>query len=692
MTDILDPQSIGYTETAREIPPNFNMTQMEQDLVSHIFDLYDQFKRSEYRAKKIEAAKQNRKNYDQEVDAKQRNWPWQGASCLNLPFVTIAVDNIEPRIVAALEGKGNEICRFADVGKEDKVTAALQDWFNDEMVYRVQLRRFIRGLVHDICLGGTVYATLTYTTQEEVRTDFKFVMAPVIQQDPATGQPAINPETGIPMIAVDEKTGSPILQPTGEIERDPETGAFLTEDYLDTLFQGGSLDILELSSIYCADDAENWEDADVIREVNLYYGDLCQWQEDGETGWQSIDKFIYSEAIEISTEGDQDESVKSRGETRVHGRKLIPCLEAHIRWDGQSSSDRDAGKFVGSQKIVAVVTKTTRRLIRLCLQRELNFQNRKLIRRLRMFPEFGKSMGTALATKLREVQTGASDTFNLVINSAFICMIPWYFYDPDTTGIGKQIDLIPGRGVPCKNPGDVKFPTFAVNPSQFIEFINIFVSLWERLSSVSDVQVGRAPEITGNRAQTATATMMQVQESNVKHSYSGKTLQEEFSDILDIMYDLYYMYAPMEIVWEQAGDQKIISKLDMRKRRRFVLTGTTETANKYIDRMDAETLYNLAKDEPLADRAKAFEELLREYGKHDPKSYIDPQVNQLLETYLQDPQGVMQAMAEYAQKIMLQRQIQEQEEIAARGGNGGAGLPMVLPEAREGVLEGPIEL
>jgi len=159
--DILDPQSIGYTETAKESPPDLNMTQMEQDLVSHVFDLYDKFSRSEYRAKKLASAKQNRKNYDQEVDAKQRNWPWKNASCLNLPFVTIAVDNIEPRIVAALEGKGNEICRFADVGKEDKVTAALQDWFNDEMVYRVQLRRFIRGLVHDICLDGTVFVTPT---------------------------------------------------------------------------------------------------------------------------------------------------------------------------------------------------------------------------------------------------------------------------------------------------------------------------------------------------------------------------------------------------------------------------------------------------------------------------------------------------------------------------------------------------
>lgn len=643
-------------------PSRPDQKQLEQDLVEHIFDLDTKYSTSQYRNNKIKDSDINRRHYAQEVDSKLKNWPWENASCVTLPLTTVAIDNIEPRMVSALEGKGDEICRFQDVGQADPEVEALQKWFNEELILRMELRKKIRGFVHDGLLDGTVFVIPSYEHREEIRRDFKYVMVPKMTEtlNPINGEPIMMPVNKDGQVISDGE--QPDMEETGEIEIGPD-GEMVTQDYIDVLFDGGDIEIIDMRDVKCPDNAENWEEADIIREVLIPYGDLMRFQQEGVVGYQNIDENIFSEAIE---ETITDGANKNAPSTTIHGRKMVPCLEALIKWDFQTQYDRDQGKYVGLQKIVALVTKTSRKLIRLCMQRDINFQGKKHIRRLRLNPEYGKSMGTAPATKLREIQIGASDTFNLVLNSALVCMIPWFFYSP-ASGLDKEYELIPGRGVPCTDPSQVKFPAFNVDPARYVEFINIFFSLWEKLSSVSDVQVGRQPEITGNRAQTATGTMMQVQEANVKHSYASKQFQEEFAEILDMIYDLYYMHMPIETMWESEGQKVVINKVQMRKKRRFVLTSTTETSNKYVDRMEAESLYGLAKGDPIANRVECFAELLKSYGKDDPERYIDPNVNQILEVYGANPQAFMQALQQYVMAMQAAAAVQAE---AAKGGGG----------------------
>jgi hypothetical protein len=212
----------------------------------------------------------------------------------------------------------------------------------------------------------------------------------------------------------------------------------------------------------------------------------------------------------------------------------------------------------------------------------------------------------------------------------------------------------------------VQFPKFNIDPAKFVQFINIFFSLWEKLSSVTDVHTGQEPKVQGRRHQTATAAMMQVQEANVKHSYSSKQFQEEFSELLDMIYDLYYMHAPMSLIQESEGQKRIINKAQMRKRKRFILTGTTETSNKYVDRLEAESLYNLAKEDPIANRPECFIELLKSYGKDHPEKYIDPNINAILQVYEKNPQGFMAVF----QQIMMAAQ---QAAAVAQAGKGNGG-------------------
>lgn len=653
----LDQQSIGFDEiqqtqveqqTESKDP---EVEQLERDLVEHILDMYSRYKNSEYRAKKLEEIKQARMDYEQEQDKKAKGWPWKNASALNLPLAMIAIDNAEPRIVAALEGKGDEICRFKDVGEQDDLMV-LSTWFNNELIHGVQLRKPIRSTAQRLLIEGTCYVMPEYESQKELRRDFVWKPVPVL--DPATGMP-ISAVTGQPIISMDE----PLAMSDQEEIAVDEQGNMLMQDIEDTVHEGVSVELLDFETVYLPDSCEDWDNTDFVREVDIPYTKLAEAQQDGVIGYQNIDEKLWPEGT-LTPE-----------DNKVVNERIIPCLEAHISWDFQRNYEREHGKHPGKEKIVALIATTSRTLIRLCLQRDILFSNRKIIRRMRLFPTYGKAYGTGMAAKLKEIQKGGSSTFNLILNSSYVTMIPWYFYGM-ASGLDKPIELMPGVGVPVADASQVKFPSFNVNPMQYVPFINMFISMWERISSISDVQVGRAPEIQGNRAQTATTTMMQVQEANIKHNYLSKTLQEEFSDLLEIIYDLYYMKCPIETIWEQEGKIRFPGKSLMRQKRKFVLTGTTDSANRFVDRSEAETLYGQLSQDPIVSRPALVMDMLRTYGKHDPDSYIDPNINQILAIYQQNPQAVMQAMQQLVMMMTLAQQQEQNATANPKGANGGS--------------------
>jgi len=652
----LDSQSIGAAELQQTNPGAMvrkdpEVEQLERDLVDHIFTLYERFNNSQYRKEKLKEIERSRKDYAQEQDAKAKDWPWKNASSLNLPLTMVAIDNAVPRLVAALEGKGDEVCRFKDVGEQDDLQV-LGDWFNNELIEGVDIRKNIRFFVQRLQLEGTTYVLPEYETNTEVRRDFVYEQVPAV--DPNTGLP-ISANTGQPIMSLED----PDIENLAMVEqiKVDDQGNMMFEDIVDTIHEGVKTNVLKFEEVLLPDDAEDWENTDMLREVEHPYTKLLEWQEQGVVGFQDIDDTLWSEG-----------TVQQGEDQRVVSKRLIPCLEAHIAWDFQRNYEREQGMYAGEEKIVALVTKGTRKLIRLCLQRDILFSNRKLIRRFRLFPEHGKAYGTSMGAKLKEVQKGGSSTFNLILNSAYVCMIPWYFYG-QSSGLDKPIELMPGVGVPVSDASQVKFPAFSVNPTQYVPFINMFISMWERISSISDVQIGRAPEITGNRAQTATSTMMQVQEANIKHTYQAKTIQEDFADFLNVIYDLYYMRCPIETIWEQEGKIRFPGKSLMRQRKRFVLTGTTDSANRFIDRSDAETLYGQLGSDPIVSRPALVLDILRTYGKQDPDSYIDPNINQILALYQENPELVM-AMA---QQILVGMQAAQQAQAGKQVGGGPAG-------------------
>jgi len=585
-----------------------------QHLVDHCFDIFELFEKSEYRAEKIKESAEAHTVYEQK--APEATFPWKGASNLVLPLTTITIDNVEPRLVAGLTGK-KPILSLSDQGEGPKV---IEKWFNDELDETVKIENVARSVVHTILLEGTYYSIPEYKIEEKVRRDFVF------GQD---GQIIIDPDEE------SEGYGKPI-----------------TKDITNAGFEGGRIELVPYEDVYCADDLgtiEEWEDADKIRIVRPTYGELMRKQDD--MGYFNIGPWLIPDKKKRKMMEADKTAAQKIADVDISGKGVIECLECHISFFTENimsdtEPDEDKQLDFTEERFIVTIAKDSKIIIRLVLQRDLNMNNESLIKRVRLFPEEGRSAGTGMYGKLKAIQNGASDMFNQIINIATICMIPWYFYEEGAGVKGKQ-EIIPGGGIKVDRTDGILFPKFNINPSQYIEFINVFISLWERVGSVGDPQIGRATK--GDT--TATEILSVIQEGNIKHDYQSTTFKEEFLVLLRTVYDLYYQYMPYDKTIEVKGQEVPFPRQLMRRPFNFKLTGSTDSSNKLIRRKESEDLYGMLGQNPLSNPVKVLTDLLESYEKENPDDYIDPQLNQLIQIYTENPE-IVEIIGQYMQQKM----------------------------------------
>jgi hypothetical protein len=132
-----------------------------QALVDHCMKLYKEFKESPYRAAKIAEIEESRKVYEQKAD--KATFPWKDAANYIMPFTTISVDNLEPRLVAGLTGT-DPILAFGDKGqKKEPLVSLIEGDFNRELKDVCKIEDFAGNTVHTILLEGTCYPVPKYT-------------------------------------------------------------------------------------------------------------------------------------------------------------------------------------------------------------------------------------------------------------------------------------------------------------------------------------------------------------------------------------------------------------------------------------------------------------------------------------------------------------------------------------------------
>jgi hypothetical protein len=576
-----------------------------QPLVDYCNKLKDQFENSKYRKEKIQEIEDSCRVYEQKSD--KDDWPWENASNIVLPLTTITVDNIEPRLVAGMIGK-EPICSFEMLGQTEKddITKLLEDWFNKTLKNEVYIQNRTNTIVHTLLKEGTYYSIPQYDIQKSIKRDF-------------------------------------VYNEVGQIIVDPQTGIAKTQDAEVTNREGVEVQTIPFTDILCADNLgtlDEWEKADKGRIIRPTYAELQR---------DKLNQGYISDRIGTWLIGQKEDKLKEPSPDQkvvgveVTGKEVIECVEWYISYftrKNEEATEEEQDNFE-EDRIVATIATRTNTLIRLRYQRDIRYDNSSIINRIRLFPEEGRSYGTSIYGKLKSVQNGASDFFNSVLNAAYICMIPWFFYE-EASGIPNDMEIEPGKGVPVDSVKGILFPNFSVQPQVYISFIEMFMQLWERIGSIANPQMGRPDDAK----KTATEIMMVVQEGNIKFDYQSQSTRDEFISFLRSIYDLYYQHMPYNYMHVYNGQPTLIPRKEMKRNFKFVLTGSTATANKMLERKEAEDIYQIGSQNPLANPLPFFEDLLKAHGKTNLKRYVNPQAQQMLMALATNPE-LPQVVSQY---------------------------------------------
>lgn len=661
-------------------------------LVKHSLDLFEQFSKSEYRAKKIREIRESYAAYEQ--TEKPTADPWEGANSLTLPLVTISSDNLEPRLVAGLVGKQPYVAfEVENNQKQDQQTEMLQSWFNQELQDHVKIEQVASGNINQLLMEGTVYPMPYYDLDEETQRDFVYFedvmkqFAPVMQQaqqqmvqatmaaNQATQQLGEVPEeVQVAVTQAQEQMQSiqsQIPQQIGGVVIDPKTNQPAMQDKTVKKFEGGRVELVPFTDVFIADDVDDWESATVIRRLRKTYSELMS-DSKAKPGFKINGKIIVgpwicAERGESTANNDAVTPSQQMDGIKETGVETIDLIEVSINYVMRDiEKEEHEHKNYEPERLIAWIHPETKMLIRLIPLRELNFKNEHLVKRMRLFPRKGKSYGTSIGGKLKAIQTGMSKVFNTSLNIAELLMLPYGFFDKgsgcDRYALGRdnKLKLAPGGMYPIDNVKGLLFPSFNVNPQMMFPWLDMFSMFWERVLSIGDLQVGRQ----GQKDTTATETMAVLQEGNVKHNYQSGTIKEDFLSIVRTLYDLYYQYMPLNKTFLWNGQEVEINRKLMARGYKFRLTGSTDLSNKLIERKEKETFHSIASADPNINPVKSAEELVKSYGYTDLKEWVSPGIRQIVDAITTIPgaqQAVMQVLNE------AQQAAQTMEEGAKNG-------------------------
>jgi len=592
-----------------------------QHLVDHCLKLYKKIDESAYRKQTITKIKNSLLAYDQVK--KPTEDPWPGASNIELPLTTISNDNLAPRLASGLIGK-QPYLRFEmeNDQEQDEKTKIAETWFNQELEDVVEVEQLGISIVEKALKEGTVYPMPRYDLDDETKKEFMFVKDDLPK----------NEQNALIALELDKKE----LQNVGGVWVGPN-GPILV-DRTETVFEGVRVDLIPFEDIYIPDDIDDWEKAPVLRKVYPTYGELLEDQ-GKKRGYRNIGKWLLKDKGEGNLSKNAQSQDQKISDVAVSTREVIECIECSVRYiyqeEDQDEEDIDSWR---EERLIAQIALGSKVLIRLIPLREINFKNQHLVKRIAMFRRQGKSYGEPLHAKIAAIQEGASKTFNMSINIAEIVMIPWFLYT-DKLGIkGKDTKLKPGFGLRVDDiQNGVYFPRFNINPSQMFQYIEVWMSFWERVTSIGNSQMG----LPDSKKTTATEVLAVIQEGNIKHNYQARPLRKDFICLLRTVYDLYYQHMPLEKTFLYNKEKTPIMRSDLRRPFKFRLTGSTEMANKLIERREKEDVYNKAIAEPFGvfDPIEITKRYLEASGESNTDELLNPVLNKMSKIMKEFPES-----------------------------------------------------
>lgn len=591
MPPMLDPDMEAQLiqEAQRELEDRLNKLSL------YIRSLFDKFDGSPVRAKMLSTIADSRRAYYQETEA--TDFPWSNASNMIAPLTTMGVDEVEPRLVAAVIGKEPYIRAKRLLGASTDDEAHQIDIFDNFILeHKVKVKGLVPDLVHEKLIDGTIFVVLGWKKESK------------------------------------------------KIRRtvpDPQAPNGYSKQIQELITEGPDISMVPVEYVWMADDVndEDWESTPVIRYIgNLTIGEIEQ-RSQSEEGWtlpENLSRYVATETLKTTQQ--QTEGVQDYFRSYSERQKPIEFLEAYIKYDFFGEDQID-------ENLIILVERTTFKVFRVREQIEVIDENKKPIRRMRFLKRRGISWGYPLYTLICGIQLGVDAMWNRCVNSADITMTPWGFIKRGMSGLRRnKVEIFPGNLIELDNPEAINFPNLSMfQPTQFIPLIMQFISFFERTLNVTDYMQGRESQVAGKKGSTATGTLAILQEGKIKFEYRGGLTHLEFVELFKDIHDLCVSNMSLEDQVKITGAP--ILKYSSTDEFLFELVGSDTTSNRFVDRQETESLVTTMQPfMEILNPMQVIKDLLHSYGK-EYEEYINPELAQIVQQWMMQQREV-KAMVE----------------------------------------------
>jgi len=377
-------------------------------LGAYCWDIYTEYKSSEYREKTLREIKEGRERYENLRQAK--TFPWENCSNISVGLTAIAVDNLEPRVKSQIISS-DDFLVVEPVGEEDIPTAeSAQDFLHWALRNNVRIDESIHPIIHNLLLDGTV--DLIPVWRERVD-EFRVR--------------AMRPIYGI--------NGQQVQLPPG-VQLDPQQamGMGLQVMGMEDSYETRERNIwrvqyvmVPMADVYCPDNPDDWDEQPYLRMIYPKLEELEMMSDKYGGPYYNITRDL---VLEGARNLDQDDPIERVDEEITYSEYTteVRVLECYVKWRGE-------------WRIASYAVDRGFQEIRNQPLKDVYWHGRKPVHRIKIYPESHRSYGVGIPRKIQDFAIAIDDLWNQMIDSGTVEIIPWYMYQegPGFSALNMEI-------------------------------------------------------------------------------------------------------------------------------------------------------------------------------------------------------------------------------------------------------------
>src|SRR3990167_936434 len=500
-----------------------------------------------------------------EYVAPGRKGAWKESSDLHMPLTMSVAKALHSRLVQALL---NADPPFVVLPREqndaDKVEIIdkLMSWtLKDYINYREGIFREVDTWIWDCVESGIGVAKLRWD-----RVIRKFL-------DVEERQRVVASE-----LVVGENE-SPLMRTETEIEE-------VEVEREEIQFDGPIFETIAPEDFYMDSSARSIDDSpSIIHRIRMTKSDLLERANRGDFNKKEVEEILKGDAKENSdVAGWERNEYKERMDRQIgveDKRELFTIYE----WYGKYDVDGDSI----DEEVVFWVDAEFGKVLRWTYLDRILKNGKRPFYKIDLIPRPRKAYSIGLVELLYPLNKELDAIHNQRVDFGTITNIPFGFYRASSGLKPENIKLEPGILIPLDNPqGDVFFPSRPNATIWGFQEESSLIDFAQRLSSISDLNLGRPVSQQVGAARTAFGTAAVLQEGNIQIDLVIRRLIEGWEKVLDGILLLLQEKLPAGVVLRVTGQndnlifKPLISRREIAGKFDFDVRGNSLTLNKAL--------------------------------------------------------------------------------------------------------------